>query len=613
MKAQTILPVLFFCFIVPDVFSQSKDPPKGKPPETDSLPFWTKPATSARQNLGEAARSLDAGVFLTGSSEAGRGTAWVISKKHRLLVTNAHVADIMYDGKGKMFAIPNGTSQVYQVEKVWYHPGVRRYLNGNPAISIRSMDPQDGDIDVRSPDLAVLQLGKEGPDLTVEFPIATPEELSALFAQPAAIFGYPGHDTKDWPKLGDKVAATYHDGVISRITDFDYNTNAPKAELQFLQYTMATWGGFSGSPVFLPNGHVVAVHNMARNAEGPDKIVKSIPHGVRVDCVLELLVHHGLEDKVPIKIDKSKVLVERWIKPDARTEKARGDYAKSYELLRDASHLIYGKQQYVDGIKKCNEAMQLIPNHYAAYRMRSIAIHMHWLNNYEDETATKMLKTAFEDAIICAKIQPSNPKNDIHVIRIGAAIAFANKDSEFFRKLLSETNKMLDSDNLIPVDRAALYGQRAGIFSNLERNDQALRDYNEAIRLDPINPNLYEGRARFYANNGEEDLAADDRAKAGELRKKRLEYGMKITQVIDGGAGKQANLRVGDTIVLIGGKRVQSLEELSATLAGTKGPVDVVVLNEAGRRSTYSVTPRDAKIGVAVEPVELKYIADVLK
>src|SRR5207248_2307131 len=95
----------------------------GQTKDSGSLPLWSKPGADARQDLGKAARTGERGVFLVGHPKAGTGTAWVISKKNRLLVTNAHVADMFHLTKGQMLAIPNGTAQLYTVEKVWYHPG----------------------------------------------------------------------------------------------------------------------------------------------------------------------------------------------------------------------------------------------------------------------------------------------------------------------------------------------------------------------------------------------------------------------------------------------------------------------------------------------------------
>jgi len=306
----------------------------GLTPDSGSLPLWTTGVPSARQQLGNVIRAQEAAVFLVGHPKVGRGTAWVISKKYRLLATNAHVADMHLQGGNKLLAIPSQSNQVYVVEKVWYHPGVRRYFKGDTTNSIQSTNRAEGPIDPHSPDVAVLQLAPEGPDLPVEFSMATPDDLKNLFAQEAALVGFPGTDTQSWPALGEKAAATFHDGVISRITDFSQSPSAPPGELQFVQYTMATWGGFSGSPVFLPNGRVVAIHNMASTI--PNKKtgeVRAIPHGIRVDSLWELLVYHKLDDKIAAKIDPRQVLLERWLKPDEKSEKIRQDYAKPFTSI----------------------------------------------------------------------------------------------------------------------------------------------------------------------------------------------------------------------------------------------------------------------------------------
>ena len=56
--------------------------------ETGSLPAWSKPSQKAREELGEFIRASQKGIFLVGHPKHGQGTAWVVSKKHRLLVTN---------------------------------------------------------------------------------------------------------------------------------------------------------------------------------------------------------------------------------------------------------------------------------------------------------------------------------------------------------------------------------------------------------------------------------------------------------------------------------------------------------------------------------------------
>src|SRR5690349_11828823 len=86
----------------------------GLSPETGSLPAWSKPSQQARQELGEFVRASQQGIFLVGHPKHGRGTAWVVSKKHRLLATNAHVADIMHEAGGSMLALMDGSSQIYK-------------------------------------------------------------------------------------------------------------------------------------------------------------------------------------------------------------------------------------------------------------------------------------------------------------------------------------------------------------------------------------------------------------------------------------------------------------------------------------------------------------------
>src|SRR5580704_13518832 len=100
----------------------------GLTPESKSLPMWTKPTESAVQETAHTIKSLQEAILLVGDPKIGDATAFVISRKHRLLATNAHVADMMKD-KGIMLGIRNGTSVVYEIDKAWYHPGVRRYKN----------------------------------------------------------------------------------------------------------------------------------------------------------------------------------------------------------------------------------------------------------------------------------------------------------------------------------------------------------------------------------------------------------------------------------------------------------------------------------------------------
>jgi len=499
--------------------TKSADDHLGQTAATQSLPVYANAPADAQQELGKAARRLAPAIFQAGIVEGGWGTAWVISKKHRLLVTNAHVADIGSAEPGKMVAVQNGTRQFYQVEKIWYHPGVRRYVKGVEGISVRSSDPDEGDIDIRSPDLAVLQLSSEGPDLTAEFTPVGTDDISNLFAQPVAIMGYPGSDNEGLPETGATAAATFHSGVISRITDFQLGTGAPANEQLFVQYTMSTWGGFSGSPVFLPDGRVAAVHNSSRSKEDRVKEIRLIAHGIRVDCVLEMLVHHGLDRFVSFPIDKNAISVDRWVNPDPRTEKARADLARADALVKEAV-AFWSESKYALCEAKCNEALEVVPTYAQAFSWRAAALHATWLDStvLTTEHSLRILQAALKDSARANQLAP-NADEVIQFCRIQNAITWESGDTTFCKATLEVMNKFLEGDNLQDSHfRATALQLRANSYNLLDQNDLALADYSEAIRLDAKNPVRYDARAGFYESQEQPDYAAADRLVADRLR-----------------------------------------------------------------------------------------------
>jgi tetratricopeptide (TPR) repeat protein len=321
------------------------------------------------------------------------------------------------------------------------------------------------------------------------------------------------------------VAATFHDGVISRITDFRQSPSAPPGELQFVQYTMATWGGFSGSPVFLPNGRVVAIHNMASTI--PNKKtgeVRAIPHGIRVDSLWELLVYHKLDDKIAAKIDPRQVLLERWLKPDEKSEKIRQDYAQAVALVSDASHLVFVKQDYGLGVDKCTEAIKLMPNYARAYFIRANGFVNNWFDNRRRmarNDAWSLLDLARKDATKYIQLAPSDPDGVVLLCVVLNNTGQFSKDYSHNRKALEILNELLQSQNLTLYKRAEAHSLRAVAYDNLGDKRTAMQEHNEAIRLAPDYYILYENRADFWHYRGRRDLERADLAKSRELRQKQ--------------------------------------------------------------------------------------------
>ena len=99
-----------------------------------------------------------------------------------------------------------------------------------------------------------------------------------MIAKPVGMVGYPGYNS-GFPTPGDSAKATMQDGIINRVTDFSGNASAPSGRLQFVQHSAPSFGGFSGSPLFLPNGRVIAINNSA-NYELSRKKDINFPHEV---------------------------------------------------------------------------------------------------------------------------------------------------------------------------------------------------------------------------------------------------------------------------------------------------------------------------------------------
>jgi len=316
--------------------------------------------------------------------------------------------------------------------------------------------------------------------------------------------------------------------------------------------------------------------------------------------VLELLVHHGLDDKVPFPIDKSEVLVERWLKPDPRTEKARADYAKASNIMHSAMN-DYTRGRFLESVKHCDEALEVLPEFAPALYYRSGAAQAYvWREDPNREAALKVLKLAYEDAVKCARAVPSEPKYLVQVSRVLTNIASKSGSSDPYQDAQAIIDDVLTSKNLPDETRADALTVRAFVHEMKGNTDEALADYDEAIRLWPQYHTAYESRARLHAARGRDDLAAADRAQAKKAHA-WLRTGLKIITVVDSGAAGGAGLREGDIILKVGPQRVHNREELSSALATAKGPVDVVFYRD-GEREVLSVTPEDGKLGVAFEP-----------
>jgi hypothetical protein len=309
------------------------------------------------------AREIRKAVMLVGRSGSGEvrfGTAFVISRKHRLVATNAHVADLM-KGPGSLRAVLEGTGESFRVERRWYHPEVRRRSRDRTAV-VRSQDPNDGEVALPCSDVAVLQLAAGGPELPAEVTMASWKEMHDLFAQPVGVVGFPAYNFTQWPGPGNKVTATVQEGIINRLSDYALDANGPFEELQLVQHSIETWFGFSGAPVFLSNGHVTAIIAGTRPPIKEQELVIRIPIAVRIDTLWELLVFHKLTGLVAVDDRGGRPVV-----PEHPADPGADRLRRAVQYVEEAEDLAWQKR-HKEAIARCDEAIKLVPNYAAAYK-----------------------------------------------------------------------------------------------------------------------------------------------------------------------------------------------------------------------------------------------------
>ena len=207
----------------------------------------------------------------------------------------------------------------------------------------------------------------DGPELPSELPLASPHELGTLFAQPVGVLGFPSFDNQRWPADGERPEPTYRSGVISHVSSFSGAANGPSRNRQMVYHTMDTWFGFSGSPNFLPNGHVVAIDTGARREEHEN--TKTIVHfGVRIDCLWELLCYYDeLAEKINLAVDRDWLDLRRDAAGPQGRRRPRG-----VRLVHQANRLIL-EGRYGLACEYGNRALGLVPGCGKAYQVRSEA------------------------------------------------------------------------------------------------------------------------------------------------------------------------------------------------------------------------------------------------
>lgn len=444
--------------------------------DTEKTTAESKTADPDSQDFRAAVENYKQAVLLVKDAQnKSHGTAFVISKKHRLLVTNAHVADIAHS------VVLNETRTEYKVVRRWFHPDTIRTMREDNQTVIKSADPAMGPVDPRGTDLAVLQLEMIGPELPAEVVLADPAEAKTIVGAEIGMYGYPGYNTR--AAEGQFAQATFVKGTISRLEKLNgHPGDQPLEDRRRVVYDGPNYPGFSGSPIFLAGGSVVVINNSVLRLQDGTKVA----YGIRVDALWDMLGHFQLAEKLenapatlpqPIFIEGQnpqveKLLTAKQLVAAAQEQRKNGQLNEALENLKQAETtapwywaVYYERAKLIDDFVKVTRLTQedqaKLYNASLGYYGKAGELH---LKSFKIHALPILLDYA---------------RQSINSSRFGN-----NKDA------LEKAVKILGDKEVVKVamagnNAAYFLALRATVKKDLGMIEGALADINEAIRLQP--------------------------------------------------------------------------------------------------------------------------------
>jgi len=92
-------------------------------------------------------------------------------------------------------------------------------------------------------------------------------------------------------------------------------------------------------------------------------------------------------------------------------------------------------------------------------------------------------------------------------------------DDKNYQQAVDNYTKAIKKNSYDKIQLSTLYYKRGQCFANLEKTDDALKDYNKAIELNPQSSDAYWGRGVIYDNDGKYQLSIADYKTAISLAK----------------------------------------------------------------------------------------------
>jgi Trypsin-like peptidase domain len=479
-----------------------------------SLPIATDILSDEKAKMLGAAVAVRRSLVLLISDDT-RGTGFILSRQHRLVVTAGHVADRLL-GPGSLFVVLEGSSEFRRIEKVWYHPRVKRVLDFG--LHARSFDPRDGAISLYTPDLAVVQLSNDGGKLPEGREVRLDEGSRLKVGLAIGVLGYWGDEKVILPTETNPANASLARGTVCAAIERLGRIQSSYKEF-FLRGVVDLHGG-SGGPAFLCDGGVVGVVTGGVPDSGSSKR-QGYACGVPIAELDELVAYHGLHDWVPIP---AKAVVPRrdW-GPDPRIP----EFRQAVALVRQAREL-RKSARYRSAVETCNKILAAIPEYGGAQLERS-KNYLYFLANHWAELSIEERRQyaqwALDDSLQCDTLDSSG--NDVAIINIQNFVyrAAARFDRPSFQFVVEWTAHVLGpnwpGEPLTEHERSWLSNIKAQARHLLGEMDQARDDYDESVRTEPQDARWYLNRAQFRESCGHPELGQLDRAMAEIIARKR--------------------------------------------------------------------------------------------
>jgi Trypsin-like peptidase domain len=476
------------------------------------LAIATGVPSDERVELIGAARDVRRSVVLLIADDF-RCTGFILSQRHRLVVTAGHVADY-FVRTGSLFAVLEGSSQARRVERAWYHPRIKREFDFG--LLATSFDHRDGPISLYSPDLAVVQLANDSEELPDGCEVCIDEDSALTVGRAVGVLGYWGNHR--WPTAKDPAYANLAASAVRPPTERAEGTPEPFKCL-FLRDVEEIPGG-SGSPVFLGNGHVVGVviggFRDSLSSKSPGHLC-----GARIAELDELIAYHGLQGLVPRPTKPVALLTD--CGPDPRIQQLR----QAVVRVRQAREL-RRSGRYRDAVVTCNEILEAMPDYGGALLERSKS-YLYFLATYwarlSAEERHHYARWAYTDSQQCDSLEWAGPHVMILNLQNFVYDSVACSNTGGFRFIVDRTTHILGPDwsgePLTEHETGWVLNLRAQAHHSLGEMDEARDDYDESIRIEPKEARWYLNRAQFCETSGHTELGRVDRAIAENVVRTR--------------------------------------------------------------------------------------------